>query len=330
MYAERFAFEPVHEGGPWYGLTRHSPAFHAALASGRFDLVHGHFGTGSCYALPYVARNDLPLVVTFHGYDVPLLRSGARWWPQNWPYALLAPELLRRLTLGLCASRELLELLVSFGVARERLRLYHLGIDLSRFRSGEKGPVPKVLMVGRFVEKKGFEFGLRAFAACRAKGLTAELVLVGTGEREASLRALARELELGADVRFAGVLAPSEVAELMAGSDVLLAPSVVAADGDRESGVIAVKEASAAQLAVIGSLHGGIPEIIDDGSTGYLVPERDAETLAARLAELLADRTRCAALGRAGRAKMEREYDLSRRVDALESHYDEAIALKRG
>jgi colanic acid/amylovoran biosynthesis glycosyltransferase len=124
-------------------------------------------------------------------------------------------------------------------------------------------------------------------------------------------------------------LAPADVAQLMAESDLLLAPSVVAADGDRESGVIAVKEASAAQLAVIGSLHGGIPEIIDDTSTGYLVPERDVETLTARLAELLADRSRCAQMGRAGRAKMEREYDLSRRVDALEAHYDEAIAQKR-
>lgn len=329
MYPERFPFEPVHEGGTWYGLTRHSAAFHAEIGSGRFDLVHGHFGTGSCYALPYVARTDLPLVITFHGYDVPLLRSRARLWPQNWPYALLAPELLRRMTLGLCASQELFDLLVSYGVSAERLRLYQLGIDLSRFRRGARGATPRVLMVGRFVEKKGFEYGLRAFAACRARGLAAELILVGTGEREVELRRLAEELALGEAVRFAGVLSPSEVAALMADSDVLLAPSVVAADGDRESGVIAVKEASAAQLAVVGTLHGGIPEIIDDGVTGYLVPERDVDTLSARLGALLGDAALRERMGAAGRLKMEREYDLQRRVDALELHYDDAIARKR-
>ncbi|HEX6243539.1 MAG TPA: glycosyltransferase [Polyangiales bacterium] len=330
LYPERFAFEPVHVGGTFYALTRHSSAFHRTLSSGRFDLIHGHFGTGSCYALPYVARTGLPLVVTFHGYDVPLLRSSARYWPQNWPYALLSGQLLRRLTLGLCASQELLEMLSSFGVPRERLRLYHLGIDLSAFTRGVSGPVPKVLMVGRFVEKKGFEFGLRAFAACRAQGLAAELVLVGAGEREQALRALAEELGLGESARFAGVLAPSAVAALMAESDVLLAPSVVAADGDRESGVIAVKEASSAQLPVVGTHHGGIPEIIDDGVTGYLVPERDVDGLADRLGRLLRDRALASRMGAAGRAKMKREYDLTRRVAALEAHYDEALALARG
>lgn len=329
MYAERFAFEPVHEGGVFYGLTRHSPAFHAALGSGRFDLVHGHFGTGSCYALPYVLRFDLPLVVTFHGYDVPLLRSRGRFWPHNWPYAWLAPQLLRSMSLGLCASRELFDLLVSFGVPRERLRLYQLGIDLSAFRRGPRRPIPQVVMVGRFVEKKGFDYGLRAFARCIAQGSVAELVLVGTGEREPSLRALTRELGMEPHVRFLGVLSSAQVAELLAESDVLMAPSVVAADGDRESGVIAVKEASAAQLAVLGTRHGGIPEIIDDGSTGYLVPERDAAALAERLSVLLSDRALRERMGQAGRAKMEREYDLSRRVLALEDFYDEAIALKR-
>lgn len=327
---ERFGFEPVHVGDLGYALTRHSAEFHRIIGSGRFDVVHGHFGTGSCYALPYAVRADLPLLVTFHGYDVPLLRSRARWWPHNWPYALFSGPLLRRMTLGLCASTDLLELLVSFGVPRARLRLYQLGIDLSAFQRGQLGPVPRVLMVGRFVEKKGFEYGLRAFAACRAQGLAAELVIVGGGEREQALKALAAELGLGPELRFAGVLSSREVAALMAQSDALLAPSVVAADGDRESGVIALKEASAAQLAVIGTVHGGIPEIIDDGVTGYLVPERDAETLAERLGRLLRDRALAAQLGAAGRAKMEREYDLTRRVAALEEYYDEARALHRG
>jgi glycosyltransferase involved in cell wall biosynthesis len=327
MYAERFAFEPVHEGGRWYGLSRHSRAFHRSIRSGGFDLIHGHFGTGSLYALPYVG--ELPLVVTFHGYDVPLLTQPRRFLPHNWLYALLAPALWRKLTLGLCASQELLELLVRAGISRDRLRLYRLGIDLSAFARGERGALPRVVMIGRFVEKKGFEYGLRAFAAARARGSRAELVLVGAGEREAGYRALCDQLGITQDVRFAGVLAPAAVAELLAGSDVLMAPSVVAADGDRESGVIVAKEASASHVAVLGTEHGGIPEIVEPGVTGFLVPERDVEALAGRLFQLLEDRALAARMGAAGRAKMEREYDLRVRVRALEEHYDEAIALKR-
>jgi colanic acid/amylovoran biosynthesis glycosyltransferase len=328
MYPERFPFRDVHVGGLLYGLTRHSLAFHRAFASGRFDLVHGHFGTGSLYAMPYARRYRLPLVVTFHGYDVPLLRSAARLRPQHWSYALLSRELLRELTLGLCASSELLEMLVEVGVSRARLRLYRLGIDLGAFVRGPRAARPRVLMVGRCVEKKGFEFGLRAFAACRARGLDAELFLIGDGERRSALEALAGELGIADSARFLGVLAPREVAAQLAQADVLMAPSVVASDGDRESGVIALKEASAAGVAVLGTQHGGIPEIIDDAETGYLVAERDIAALSVRLAELLSDRALCERLGRAGRAKMEREYDVGKRVQELERLYDEAIALK--
>jgi colanic acid/amylovoran biosynthesis glycosyltransferase len=324
---DRFPFSPVHVGGALYGVTRESPAFHRVFRKQRFDLIHGHFGTGSVYAVPYAARYKLPLVVTFHGYDVPLLRSAARLYPVHWPYALFARGMLERLTMGLCASRELYELLAEVGVPRERLRIHHLGIDLGAFRRGPRRALPRVVMVGRFVEKKGFEYGIRAFARALARGARGELVIAGGGERQAALEALVREQGIERHARFAGVLPSREVAQLLAESDVLLAPSVVDRDGDRESGVIAIKEASACELAVIGTYHGGIPEIIDDGETGYLVPERDVESLADRLYRTLMDRARTESMGKAGRAKMQREYDLPAKVEELEQHYDEALAL---
>jgi len=294
-----------------------------------FDLVHGHFGTGSLYAMPYAVRHRLPLVVTFHGYDVPLLRSAARFYPEHWPYALLARGMLERLTLGLCASQELLELLVETGVPRARLCLYHLGIDLNAFRRRSEPSVPCVVMVGRFVEKKGFDYGLRAFARATERGAEARLVLVGQGQREEKLRSLATELGIARKVHFAGILTSKEVAVLLGESSILMAPSVIGADGDRESGVIALKEASATSLPVIGTYHGGIPEIIDHGSTGFLVPERDVDALSDRLYELLTDAALRRRFGEAGREKMEREYDLDRQVDELETRYDEALALFR-
>jgi colanic acid/amylovoran biosynthesis glycosyltransferase len=325
--ADRFPFSPVHVGGLLYGLTRQSPEFHRAFRARRFDLVHGHFGTGSLYAVPYAVRYRLPLVVTFHGYDVPLLRSAARFYPSHWTYAVFARQMLDSMTLGLCASRELYELLAEVGVPRERLRIHHLGIDLSAFKRGVRRAVPRVVMVGRFVEKKGFEYGVRAFGRALARGARAELVIVGGGEREQKLREIVREQAIEPHVTFAGVIPSRDVATLLSESDVLMAPSVIGADGDRESGVIAIKEASASELAVLGTYHGGIPEIIDDGITGFLVPERDVASLSDRLYRVLTDRALCERLGSAGRAKMEREYQLKAQVDELESRYDEAIQL---
>jgi colanic acid/amylovoran biosynthesis glycosyltransferase len=328
MNADRFPFEPVHVAGPVYSVTRYAPSFVRRFARHPFALVHGHFGTGALYAVPYARRFGLPLVVTFHGYDVPLLRSLERFRPKHLPYALLKNQLLRTLSLGLCASRELLELLHEAGVPRERLRLYQLGVDLSRFRPRATAPRARVMMVGRFVEKKGFSYGIRAFAAAtRDSHHDVELWLVGGGAGEPALRALVAELGIGARTRFTGPIASTEIAALMSDSLALMAPSVVGPDGDRESGVIALKEAAASGCATLGTYHGGIPEIIDDGVTGYLVPERDVARLSAALRRLLDDRELARRLGRAGRDKMGREYDLTARIDALEAHYDEAVAL---
>jgi glycosyltransferase involved in cell wall biosynthesis len=306
-----------------YVLRGASRRFEQAFAERRFDLVHAHFGPAGAYARQHAARHRLPLLVTFHGYDVPLLLSRRRFLPLHLPYAVGSAALLRELTLGLCASSELKQLLIQAGVDERRLRVHRLGVDLERFRYTEGPREPLVLMVGRLVEKKGFDDGLRAFARARSLGVVARLAIVGEGERRASLQRLSRQLGIAAEVSFLGSKSNPEVAELLARSSVLLAPSVVARDGNRESGLIVVKEASAAGVVPIGTLHGGIPDSIDHGRTGYLVAERDPTAMGDQLAQLLREPELRTALARAGRAKMEREFDNRRLVAELEDIYEE-------
>lgn len=326
--AARFPFSPVHVGGPLYGLTCRSAAFDARFRAVPFAAVHAHFGLGAVYARPFARRYRLPLLVTFHGYDVPLLSSPRRWLPQHLRYALQGPRVLRDMTLGLCASAELKTMLEALGVPPERLRVHRLGIDLTRFVPGERREDRcNVIMIGRFVEKKGFEYGLAAFADVARETPELRLTLVGDGERGPALHRLAASLGVANRCTFTGPLPPDQVAALLASSHVLLAPSVVDREGNRESGVIVVKEASACGTVPIGTLHGGIPEIIDDGVTGYLVSERDSASLADRLRLLVRDPGLRDRLAVNGREKMRREYDNVARVAELESLYDEARAL---
>jgi glycosyltransferase involved in cell wall biosynthesis len=323
-------------GGRLYQATRLSPSFDRRLRSAGYGLVHAHFGGGGVYALPFARRHGLPLVVTFHGYDVPLLASGERLYPKYWPYGLLGPAVLRHLTLALCASRELLEMLRELGVPPERLRLHSLGIDVDRFAERtwlndeapgpdpDGSPPPVVAMVGRLVPKKGLAYGLRAFAAVRrrrgARG--GELVVAGDGPLRAALERTARDEGIADAVTFAGVLPHAEVARLLGRASVLMAPSVTTANGDRESGTLVIKEASAAGAVPIATWHGGHPEIVDDGRTGFLVPERHVDALADRLDRLLGDRGMRRRMAVAGRIKMRTEYDNRLRVAALEEAYD--------
>ena len=323
FHAERFPFPRVHLAEPSYVVAGRSRRFARAFRERRFDLVHAHFGPAGAYARRFAAQHDLPLLVTFHGYDVPLLSSPRRFLPLHLPYALGSRALLRELRLGLCASGELLQMLLGLGVSKDRLRVHHLGIDLERFRFVASHPEPLVTMVGRLVEKKGFDDGLRAFAHAQKLGPRARLVIVGEGERLASLQSLARTLGIAEQVRFLGSRSNEQVAELLGQTSVLLAPSVVARDGNRESGLIVVKEAAAAGAVPIGTLHGGIPDSIEHGVTGFLVPEHDHRSMGEHLARLLGDEDSRALLARAARAKMEREFDNRRLVAELEDVYDE-------
>ncbi|MEY4550996.1 MAG: hypothetical protein RL685_7191 [Pseudomonadota bacterium] len=320
---ERFPFPRVHLAEPSYVLRGASRRFDRAFTQRRFDLVHAHFGPAGAYARRHAVRHGLPLVVTFHGYDVPLLTSRRRFLPLHLPYALGSAALLRDLTLGLCASRELMEMLIQLGVDERQLRVHRLGVDLQRFRRVEGPREPLVLMVGRLVEKKGFDDGLRAFAHARSLGARARLAIVGEGELRVSLERLSRQLGLAAEVSFLGSKSNQEVAELLARSSVLLAPSVVARDGNRESGLIVVKEASASGTVPIGTLHGGIPDSIDHGQTGFLVAEHDPTAMGSHLAQLLREPELRARLAQAGRGKMEREFDNRQLVAELEDIYEE-------
>ena len=320
---ERFAFPRVHQAELGYVVRGRSARFARAFATGGYSLVHAHFGPAGAYAQRHASANGLPLIVTFHGYDVPLLGSRRRFLPLHLPYALGGPRMLREMRLGICASTELRDMLQALGVEPARLTVHRLGIDLERFRFNPARDRRKVLMVGRLVEKKGFEYGIQAFAQACARGVDARLTIIGEGERKGALVALARELGVAERVEFLGSRTNEQVAELMGEASVLLAPSVVARDGNRESGLIVVKEAAATGTVPIGTRHGGIPDSIEDEQTGFLVAERDAAHMGERLVQLLADETTRARLAHAGRAKMEREFDNRKLVAGLEQIYDE-------
>ena len=327
--ADRFPYDRVAHPTTWLGQRLYEnvgywPRFDRMIGRGDYDLLHAHFGTTAVYALPYVLRHDLPFVVTFWGNDVSVLLGTQRYNPKNWRYLALRQTIMDRADRMLCVSRELAAFVREMSGRPEAIEVWSHGVDLDRFRPVEHAnEVPSVVMVGRFTEKKGHGYALRAFAEALSTGAEAHLTLIGDGEREARCRALARTLGIEKHVTFAGVLPPAEVAERLARADVALVPSVVARDHDREGSPTVAKEAAACGVPVVATWHAGLPAIVDDGETGLLVPERNVAALSAALGRLLADDALRRRLGRAARRKMEREYDLHAQVQALERHYDQ-------
>jgi glycosyltransferase involved in cell wall biosynthesis len=319
-----FPFERVCSLGQWeeifFKLTRRSPTFSRFLRQNEIRLLHAHFGVNGAHALELADELGVPLVVSFHGHDVAGLLPKNRYKRRYFQYQMLRERLWQRADLLLAASKDLAERLVhEHGAPKDKLVVHELGVDLARFRYHERTkPERLVLSVGRLVEKKGLRYGIEAFARAFPKG-DARYEIIGEGPLLGELRELVTKLGVEGQVSFLGALSHQRVHERMLAADVLSLPSVTGADGDLESGVLVAKEAAATGLPVVGSRHGGIPEIIDDGVTGYLVEERAVADFADRLRVVVGDDALRWRLGTAAAARVARDYDAVRQNARLES-----------
>ncbi|MGZ8455009.1 MAG: glycosyltransferase family 4 protein [Gemmatirosa sp.] len=190
----------------------------------------------------------------------------------------------------------------------ERVRIHHLGLDLAHLPFAEGGrPDAHLVTVGRLERLKGVHVLLDALVRLAARGVRPTLDVVGGGESLAELRARAERLGLTDRVRFLGWQNGEEVEQAMRGATVLVHPSVAP-----DAMPTVLKEALAVGTPVVASRLAGIPEILDDGRCGVMVPPDDVEALADAIAALLADPARRRRLATAGRAHAERVFDMQR------------------
>src|SRR6185436_3798725 len=196
---------------------------------------------------------------------------------------------------------------------------HHMGIDCGRFRfrarQKEPGQAPRLLSIARLVEKKGVEYAIRA--AARLRGVDFHYDIVGDGPLRPGLEQLVRELDVADRVNLLGWKQQTEVVQLLEQAHLLVAPSVTGRDGDQEGIPVAMMEAMAMGLPVLSTQHSGIPELVEDGRSGYLVPERDVDALAEGLKRLLTAPEQWAEMGEAGRRRVEADYDIHRLNDRL-------------
>jgi colanic acid/amylovoran biosynthesis glycosyltransferase len=280
-----------------------------------YDICYCAFGMDAPHALRLRRLGVLggALAVAFRGADTTkyVARRGPRVYGRTFREA--------RVLLPVCDF--LGRRLVQLGAPADRVVVHRTGIDLDRWPFRERHPhVPgslRVVTVGRLVEKKGIAQVLRALRLLSDRGIRAEYRVYGDGPLREPLAALAVGLGLSAQVSFEGRRGQEEVREGLERADVLVAASVTAADGDEEGIPNVLKEAMASGMPVVATRHAGIPELVEDGASGWLVPERDEAALADALARLAAEPERWPAMGRAGRARVEREYDIRRLNDQL-------------
>jgi colanic acid/amylovoran biosynthesis glycosyltransferase len=273
-----------------------------------YDAVVCHFGPAGCMMqqMRDIGLIRAPLVTIFHGYDITnyLERVPADFYD----------DLFARGDLFLPISDRWRRRLKELGCPVDRTQLQRLGTNLDTFVHDYRLPDPgaplRLMSVARLVEKKGIEFAIRAVALLKAEGVPVSYDIIGDGPLRGELENLVRKLGLEDMVTFLGARSHDEVASIMRDHHILMVPSVTDAQGGMEGIPVAIMEAMAAGLLVVGSVHSGIPEIVHHGENGLLAAERDEEGLARELARIAADLPEWRRLVGAARDTVHQEYNL--------------------
>ncbi|HSK83933.1 MAG TPA: glycosyltransferase [Rubrobacter sp.] len=246
--------------------------------------LHAHFATASTSVARLAAKfARIPYTFTTHAKDI--------------FHESVCPEDFRRkledaagvVTVSDYNLRYLRE---TYGPAAERTRRVYNGLDLQRFTY--KAPLhrlPKIVAVGRLVEKKGFADLIGACATLAAGGRQFTCEIVGSGELEADLRGRIEQSGAGGMIRLIGPRPQAEVVRLVQEAAAFVAPCVLGEDGNRDGLPTALLEAMALGTPVVSTDVTGIPEVLRDGETGLLVPQRNPAEIAGAISRLTGDST---------------------------------------
>jgi colanic acid/amylovoran biosynthesis glycosyltransferase len=297
------------------GIYRHTgttPRLHRQFR--RSALIHAHFGPDALGIVVAARRARRPLVATFHGYDITTLAQGV-----DIDYRPLFEQASHLIAQSNFIRVELL----GAGAPDEKVHILPIGVPLVRDPLTTETD-RAVLFVGRLVEVKGCADLIRAVAGLSEMPA---VTVIGDGPLRGQLEALASELRVPA--RFLGTQPSDLVAQAMSKHRVLCVPSKRALNGAREGFGMVFLEAAAHRIPVVSYASGGVPEVVLNGLTGLLAPEGDVSALARHLQCLLDDHALAVRMGAAGRARVEREFEITKCTSALEDLYDDVAERRR-
>jgi len=334
--AERFPFETVHIipkspthflrrfwfrqlcDTPWQISDTELQALLRVLSKTRARLLHIYFGQIAVHLLPLIRTWENPSIVSFHGADVMV--------DMNKPaYREATLQMLEAVRLVLVRSESLRRAVIDLGCDPKKIEVQRTGIPLEEFAFCDRA-VPKngewrFVQAGRLIEKKGLPVTLRAFEVFVRQYPNATLTIAGEGVLLRELEMLARELKIAERVSFTGFLSQKQLREVYYRSHIFLHPSQTGRDGNQEGIPNSMLEAMATGLPVFATEHGGIPEAIEHGVSGVLVPERDEFALVETLLDAVQDPRSLSRIARSGAEGVRKNFDLQQQAHRLAEIY---------
>lgn len=280
--------------------------------------VHAHFASHPAAVAFVIGRlTGIPYSFTAHGSDLHRDRHMLREKVAGADFVATVSEFNRRLINRECD-----------GDFADKVTVIHCGVDTELFRplssaecGDDGGGALRIACVGTLHEVKGQAYLVEACGLLAARGVDFVCDIVGDGPDMAALVKQARKAGVEDRIRFHGKVMRDRVVEVLRQADVVVAPSVPTSNGRREGIPVALMEAAASGIPVIGSRITGVPELVADGEMGYVLEPRDTQGLADALARLADDTGLRARMGMAARDKAVSEFDQDTNAGALAGRF---------
>jgi glycosyltransferase involved in cell wall biosynthesis len=283
----------------------------------KIDVVLVEYGIHAQHILPAIKKAQIPLVVHFHGYDATVTEILKEYnnYSQLFEYASKV----------IAVSTVMKEKLLQMGCPSEKL-VYNANAAQDKFYSIKpKFNTKQFLSVGRFTNKKAPYYTILAFKEVLKKYPEATLLMCGNGTLLETCKNLVRFYKLENNIKFLGVISPTELTELLENSLGYIQHSVTAENGDMEGMPISVLEASAAGLPVVSTFHAGISDVVENGVTGLLCEEHDVNTMSLHIVKLLDDISFAKKLGTAGKKRIKENFSFEKHITGIQKQLEAAI-----
>ncbi|MBD2046336.1 glycosyltransferase [Coleofasciculus sp. FACHB-64] len=293
------------------------------LSNKPYDIIHCQFGPLGFLGMYFrtIAASRAKVIISFRGSDLTMYLS---------QYGDdIYKKLFEKGDCFLPICKHFKNKLISLGCNEKKIIVLRSGIDCNRFSFKTRYPHPdgkvRIVSTGRLIEKKGIEYGIRAIANLTKMNLNVEYNIIGDGSLKPDLQQLIQELDVGNIVNLLGWKQQQEVVQILNNSHIFVAPCVTSKDNNQEGIPNVLKEAMAMGLPVASTYHSGIPELVEDGVSGFLVAERDVNALTEKLGYLIAHPEVWPEMGAAGRAYVEKHYEIGQLNDHLVEIYEKLL-----
>ncbi len=289
-----------------------------------YDIIYCHCGPEGYVGLELKKQYNLTgkIVTCFRGDDIsqflqekpnkkPYKRRGPYKVPCHYPQ--MYSELFKRGNLFLPVCEYFKQKLINLGCNPIKIQIGHSAIDCQKFTFKEhKLKVHKainLISICRLVEKKGLVYAVQAAAELCKKYPTMHYTIIGDGNQKERLQQLINTLHMNDQIHLVGWMQQDDILKQLLRSHIFLLPAITAKNGDEEGIPNALKEAMACGLPVISTHHSGIPELVIDGVSGYLVEQRKVEAIVQKIEHLIENPELIKTMGLAGRQHVEAEFN---------------------